>query len=47
MLRRALFVGYVAVVKSTDSVINTEFAPTPNVSKLVGDIFAPAFFEKP
>jgi hypothetical protein len=30
--------SYVAVVELADDVINTEFAPTPNVSKLVGDI---------
>jgi hypothetical protein len=38
MLGRALFMSYVAVVELADDVINTEFAPTPNVSKLVGDI---------
>jgi hypothetical protein len=37
-LGRAIFCDYVAMIVICGDIIYIEFAPTPNVSKLVGDI---------
>jgi hypothetical protein len=38
MLGRAIFCDYVAMIVICGDIICIEFAPTPNVSKLAGDI---------